>query len=241
MAITEPDAGSDSAGIRTTAVLDGDEYVMNGEKIFVTAGRALRRGRRLGDPRRVARPRGDQVVRRAQGHAGHDGRAARAQARDQGLRHGDDPCSTTAACPRPTCSVRRTSTPARASRARWQTFDNTRPLVAAMAVGCAKAALDLTRDLLAQAGVDRRLRPPARSSRAQRPRSSCGWRPTGRAPGCSCSRRPGWPTTGRPTRWRRRWPRRRPVASRPTSRCRCVELCGLGRLQRGRAAREVGA
>jgi acyl-CoA dehydrogenase len=33
------------------------------------------------------------------------------------------------------------------------TFDNTRPLVAAMAVGCARASLDLTRDLLAQAGV----------------------------------------------------------------------------------------
>jgi len=34
------------------------------------------------------------------------------------------------------------------------TFDNTRPLVASMAVGCAKAALDLTRDLLTQAGVE---------------------------------------------------------------------------------------
>jgi acyl-CoA dehydrogenase len=34
------------------------------------------------------------------------------------------------------------------------TFDNTRPLVAAMAVGCAKAALDLTRDLLAGVGVE---------------------------------------------------------------------------------------
>ncbi|UMG92476.1 hypothetical protein MF408_21995 [Nocardioides sp. TF02-7] len=34
------------------------------------------------------------------------------------------------------------------------TFDNTRPLVAAMAVGCARASLDLTRDLLAQAGVE---------------------------------------------------------------------------------------
>ncbi|HEY6760833.1 MAG TPA: acyl-CoA dehydrogenase family protein, partial [Baekduia sp.] len=38
MAITEPEAGSDSAAIRTTAVLDGDEYVRNGEKIYVTAG-----------------------------------------------------------------------------------------------------------------------------------------------------------------------------------------------------------
>ena len=38
MAITEPGTGSDSANISTTAVLDGDEWVLNGEKIFVTDG-----------------------------------------------------------------------------------------------------------------------------------------------------------------------------------------------------------
>ena len=38
MAITEPGTGSDSANITTTAVLDGDEYVLNGEKIYVTSG-----------------------------------------------------------------------------------------------------------------------------------------------------------------------------------------------------------
>ena len=38
MAITEPGFGSDSAAVTTTATLDGDEYVINGEKIFVTAG-----------------------------------------------------------------------------------------------------------------------------------------------------------------------------------------------------------
>jgi len=38
MAITEPGCGSDSANIRTTAVLDGDHYVLNGEKIYVTSG-----------------------------------------------------------------------------------------------------------------------------------------------------------------------------------------------------------
>jgi alkylation response protein AidB-like acyl-CoA dehydrogenase len=36
--MTEPDAGSDVAAIRTTAVLDGDEYVINGEKCFISIG-----------------------------------------------------------------------------------------------------------------------------------------------------------------------------------------------------------
>ncbi len=34
--LTEPGAGSDSGGTRTTAVLDGDEYVLNGRKCFIT-------------------------------------------------------------------------------------------------------------------------------------------------------------------------------------------------------------
>lgn len=38
MAITEPGAGSDSAAIQTTATEDGDHYIINGEKIYVTAG-----------------------------------------------------------------------------------------------------------------------------------------------------------------------------------------------------------
>lgn len=38
MSITEPGAGSDTKAIQTTAVLDGDEWVLNGDKIFVTNG-----------------------------------------------------------------------------------------------------------------------------------------------------------------------------------------------------------
>ena len=39
IAMTEPDAGSDLAGMRTTARRDGDEYVIDGRKIFITNGR----------------------------------------------------------------------------------------------------------------------------------------------------------------------------------------------------------
>jgi acyl-CoA dehydrogenase len=38
LAITEPDGGSDVARIRTTAKLDGDEYVVNGAKTYITSG-----------------------------------------------------------------------------------------------------------------------------------------------------------------------------------------------------------
>jgi acyl-CoA dehydrogenase len=38
IAMTEPDAGSDLAGIRTVAARDGDEYVLNGAKTFITGG-----------------------------------------------------------------------------------------------------------------------------------------------------------------------------------------------------------
>jgi len=36
--LTEPGAGSDSRGSKTTAVLDGDEWIINGSKIFITNG-----------------------------------------------------------------------------------------------------------------------------------------------------------------------------------------------------------
>ncbi|ORW22505.1 acyl-CoA dehydrogenase [Mycolicibacter nonchromogenicus] len=38
IAMTEPGTGSDLAGMRTTAVRDGDDYVLNGAKTFITGG-----------------------------------------------------------------------------------------------------------------------------------------------------------------------------------------------------------
>lgn len=38
IAMTEPGAGSDLAGMRTTAIRDGDDYIINGSKVFITNG-----------------------------------------------------------------------------------------------------------------------------------------------------------------------------------------------------------
>ncbi len=64
-----------------------------------------------------------------------------------------------------------------------QTFDNTRPLVAGMAVGVARACLDETRERLAAAGVEVDYDAPAALQSAAADASS-RWRPTSRPRAC---------------------------------------------------------
>ena len=93
LGITEPGAGSDVAGIRTTAIRDGDEYVINGAKTFITNG-AARRLLRPGDEDRPRQaPRRDHAVPRRPARRGRQHRPrlhGLARAREDGharLRH----------------------------------------------------------------------------------------------------------------------------------------------------------
>ncbi len=152
MAITEPEAGSDSAAIRTTAVLDGDEYVLNGEKIYVTSGEradlvvvwaSL-------DPEQGRAAIKSFVVERS-----NPGLKLDRLEHKLGIRASD-----TAAFILDDCRVPKENLlgdpeidTKKSFAGAMRTFDNTRPLVAAMAVGLTRASIERATELLADAGV----------------------------------------------------------------------------------------
>jgi acyl-CoA dehydrogenase len=155
MAITEPEAGSDSAAVRTTAKWDEDEqeYVLNGEKIFVTSG-----------------DRADLVVVWAsldpsQGRAAiksfvverdNPGLKLDRLEHKLGIRASDTANFVLDDCRVPKENL--LGSPEIAPKGGFsgvmQTFDNTRPLVAGMAIGVSRACLDRTRELLVEAGIE---------------------------------------------------------------------------------------
>ena len=153
MAITEPGTGSDSANIRTTARLDGDEYVINGEKIYVTSGE---RCDAVVVWATLDRSLGRAAIKSFVVMKGTPGMEVERLEHKLGIRSSD-----TAAIRFVDCRVPRENllgspdidTSNGGFAGAMATFDNTRPLVAAMAIGCARASLDLTRDLLERAGV----------------------------------------------------------------------------------------
>jgi len=152
MAITEPSFGSDSAAVQTTAVRDGDEYVINGEKIFVTAG-----GRcdAVVVWASLDRSQGRAAIKSFVVEKGTPGMVVERLEHKLGIRASDTATIRFTDCRVPAANL--LGSPEIDAEQGFagvmQTFDNTRPLVAGMAVGCARAALDEIADLLEQAGV----------------------------------------------------------------------------------------
>ncbi|MFA6575014.1 MAG: acyl-CoA dehydrogenase family protein [Nocardioides sp.] len=152
MAITEPGVGSDSASIRTTATLDGDHYVLNGEKIFVTSGD---RADAIVVWATLDKDLGRAAIKSFVVAKGTPGMRVERLEHKLGIRASDTATIIFDNCRVPAENLLGSAEvdPKQGFAGAMATFDNTRPLVAAMAVGCARASLDLTRDLLAQAGV----------------------------------------------------------------------------------------
>jgi acyl-CoA dehydrogenase len=153
MAITEPEFGSDSAQIRTTAVKDGDHYVLNGEKIFVTSGD---RADHIVVWATLDKDLGRAAIKSFVVPKGTPGMEVERLEHKLGIRASDTATIRFENCRVPAENL--LGSPEVDTKQGFAgamaTFDNTRPLVAAMAVGCARASLDLTRDLLEQAGIE---------------------------------------------------------------------------------------
>lgn len=165
MAITEPGCGSDSAAITTRAVRDGDEWVLNGTKIFCTSGL-------------MAAEKSDgfvvvwATVDPAAGRAGikafvvdhHTPGMTVAKVEDKmGIRASDTAVLVFDDCRIPHDNILGSPEVKRSTqgfRGVMATFDATRPLVAASAIGVARAAVDFLRETFEREGVTIRYTTP---------------------------------------------------------------------------------
>ena len=165
MAITEPGFGSDSAAVSTTAKLDGDEYVINGEKIYVTAGsRATHivvwatldktKGRAAIKSFIVPREHPGVTVERLENKLGIKASDTAA------IRFEDVRIPKDYLLGSPEINVEK------GFAGVMETVDNTRPVVAGMAVGIARAALEELRKILTDAGIEISYDKPAHSQSA---------------------------------------------------------------------------
>ena len=153
MAITEPEAGSDSAAIRTTATLDGDEYVLNGEKIFVTAGD---RAELIVVWATLDRSQGRAAIKSFVVERDNPGLILERLEHKLGIRASDTADFRLENCriPRENLLGSPEIELGRGFAGVMQTFDSARPLVAGMAIGVARACLERTRGLLEATGIE---------------------------------------------------------------------------------------
>jgi len=149
MAITEPGCGSDSAAIRTTAIRDGDHYVLNGEKIYVTSGQ---RADAVVVWATLDPSLGRAAIKSFVVEWGTPGMELARLEHKLGIRASDTAAINFTDCRVPAENL--LGNPevdvAKGFAGVMETFDNTRPLVACFALGCAKASLDRIRELLKQ-------------------------------------------------------------------------------------------
>lgn len=158
MAITEPGCGSDSAAIQTTAKRDGNEWIINGEKIFATAGD---RGDAVVVWATLDKSLGKAAIKSFVVEKGTPGMTVVRCENKMGLKVSDTAAITFTDCRIPKENILGSAEIGDTAEARkkafggvMQTFDNTRPQVAAMALGVARGALEITRELLRKEGFD---------------------------------------------------------------------------------------
>ncbi|CAM3250102.1 MULTISPECIES: acyl-CoA dehydrogenase family protein [Actinomycetes] len=165
MAITEPSFGSDSAAVSTTATRDGDDYIINGEKIYVTAGS---RADHIVVWATVDKSAGRAAIKSFVVPREHEGVTIERLEHKLGIKASDTAAIRFENCRVPAENL--LGSPEVDTKKGFggvmQTFDNTRPMVAGMAVGVTRAALEELRTLLEEAGVDIDYDKPANNQHA---------------------------------------------------------------------------
>ncbi|MFE2995321.1 acyl-CoA dehydrogenase family protein [Nocardia sp. NPDC059246] len=165
MAITEPSFGSDSAAVSTTAVLDGDEWVLNGTKIFVTAGS---RATHIVVWATVDKSLGRAAIKSFVVPRDAKGLTVSRLEHKLGIKASDTAELRLEDCRIPKDNI--LGSPEvnveKGFAGVMQTFDNTRPLVAGMAVGVGRAALEELRTVLTDAGIEISYDKPANNQHA---------------------------------------------------------------------------
>ena len=153
MAITEPSFGSDSAAVSTTAKLDGDEYVINGEKIFVTAGS---RASHIVVWATLDKSLGRAAIKSFIVPRQHPGVSVERLEHKLGIKASDTAVIRfdNVRIPKDNLLGDPEIHVEKGFAGVMETFDNTRPIVAAMAVGIGRAALEELRKILTDAGVE---------------------------------------------------------------------------------------
>src|SRR5215813_1059781 len=158
MAITEPGCGSDSAAITTTAVRDGDHWVLNGTKIFVTSGlmAAEKSDGFVVVWATVDKAAGRGGIKAFVVERGTPGMTVTKVEKKMGIRASDTAMIVFEDCRIPldnllgSAEVKKTTEGFKGVMA---TFDATRPAVAASAIGIGRAAIDFVRAVLEKEGI----------------------------------------------------------------------------------------